>query len=64
LPKKRLVAALSAQMSSLSLKVAADCSDTTTGGIHAALPLAPPAAAAGTLSVRDTATADGPLNGA
>ena len=48
-------------MSSLSLKVAADCLVTTTGGSQASLS---PAAAAAALSVRDTATAEPPLNGA
>jgi hypothetical protein len=61
LPKFGLVAALSAQMSSLSLKVAADCLDATTGGFQAFLS---PAAAAAASSVRDIATADPPLNGA
>jgi hypothetical protein len=61
LPKCGLVAALSAQMSSLSLSRAAFWRVTITGSIQAFLS---PAAAAATLSVRDTATAELPLNGA
>jgi hypothetical protein len=61
LPKKRLLAALSAQMSSLSLSRAAFWRVTITGVIQAPLS---PAAAAVTLSVRDTAAAEAPVNGA
>ena len=57
-PKNGLLAALSAQICSLSLKVVELCLDTTTGAIQAFLS---PAAAAATLSVRETATASAPL---
>ena len=60
LPKKRLDAALSAQMSSLSVSSAAFWRLTMTGSIQA---LWTPAAAAATLSVRDTAAAEAPVNG-
>src|SRR5438270_5218295 len=59
LPKNGLEATLSAQICSLSENVVVDCFDTRTGGIQALLTLA---AAAATLSVRDTATASNPLN--
>ena len=59
LPKNGLLAALSAQICSLSENVVFDCRDTITGGVQALLV---PAAAACTLSVRDTAIASKPLN--
>ena len=59
LPKYGLLAALSAQTCSLSLKVVEDCGDTITGGIQAFIWLL---AAAATSSVRETATASNPLN--
>src|SRR5438445_6282317 len=58
LPKNGLDEALSAQICDLSEKVVCDCCETSTGGIHAFLSLA---AAAATLSVRDTAIASNPL---
>jgi hypothetical protein len=58
-PKNRLLAALSTQIWDLSENVVFDCRDTITGGIQA---LFVPAAAACTLSVRDTAIASKPLN--
>ncbi len=61
-PKNGLDEALSAQICSLSLNSAPFCLVTITGGIHAAFPAVPPAAAAATLSVRDTAIAASPLN--
>src|SRR5436190_2634587 len=58
-PKNGLDAALSAQICSLSEKIVCEtCFDTITGGIHALLTFA---AAAWTLSVRDTAIASKPL---
>src|SRR5438105_15297940 len=57
-PKHGLLAALSAQICSLSLKVVELCLDTTTGAIQAFFS---PAAAPATLSVRETATASAPL---
>jgi hypothetical protein len=51
LPKNVLDEALSAQICSLSAKVADDCFEITTGGVHAALS---PAPAAWMLSVRET----------
>ena len=60
MPKNLLLAALSAQICSLSEKSAAFCFETMTGAIHAAAPGAPPAAAAATLSVRETAIASKP----
>jgi hypothetical protein len=62
LPKNRLLAALSAHSCSLSLNVAELCLDTITGSIHALAPSTPPAAAAATSSVRDTAMDPVPLN--
>jgi len=59
LPKCGLVAALSAQICSLSLNVAEACFEAITGGIHA---LFTPAAAAAMLSVRETAIPSSPLN--
>jgi len=58
-PKNGLEEALSAQICSLSEKVVEDCREMTTGGSQAALLLA---AAAWTLSVRETAIASKPLN--
>ena len=58
MPKKGLEAALSAQICSLSENVVDDCFEITTGGSHAALTFA---AAAWTLSVRETAIASKPL---
>jgi hypothetical protein len=58
LPKNGLDAALSAQICSLSLNVVDDCFETITGAFQAS---ASPAAAAATLSVRETARATGPL---
>ena len=60
-PKYRLEDALSDQICSLSENVVEDCREISTGGIHAALV---PAAAACTLSVRETAMASKPLNAA
>jgi len=59
LPKKGLLAALSAQICSLSLKVVDDCFEISTGGCQALLV---PAAAAATSSVRETAMPSKPLN--
>src|SRR3954451_18470315 len=59
LPKNELLAALSAQICSLSLNSAPFCFVTITGAIHAVFTLA---AAAATLSVRDTAIAASPAN--
>jgi hypothetical protein len=58
LPKNALEAALSAQICSLSEKVAELCLLAITGGIQA---FSLPAAADRTLSVRDTAIASNPL---
>jgi hypothetical protein len=58
LPKNGLEAALSAQMSSLSDNRAEFWRLTITGSIQA---VCTPAAAASTLSVRDTTAADAPL---
>ena len=58
MPKNGLEAALSAQMSSLSVSSAAFCLLTITGSIQA---LWTPAAAACTLSVRDTTAAEAPV---
>ncbi len=59
LPKNGLLAALSAQICSLSLNVVDDCLVTITGAIQA---VASFAAAAATSSVRETETASKPLN--
>jgi hypothetical protein len=59
LPKNGLDAALSAQICSWSANRAEFCLDTITGSFHA---LASPAAAAWTLSVRETAIASNPRN--
>src|SRR5574341_927512 len=61
-PKKGLLAALSAQICSLSLNVVDDCLETITGAFHAFLPAVPPDAAVATSSVRETAMASKPLN--
>src|SRR5579859_782368 len=57
-PKNGLLAALSDQICSLSLKVVDDCFDTSTGGIQAFLSVMAPA----TSSVRETAMPSKPLN--
>ena len=58
MPKNGLDEALSAQICSLSLNVVEDCFETISGAVQALLS---PAAAAATSSVRETATATGPL---
>src|SRR5260370_14130395 len=58
-PKNGLDDALSAHTCSLSENVVDDCMDASTGGIQ---PFLSPAAAAATLSVRETPMASNPLN--